>query len=84
MEAWFNHVMLSRFQFALTTMFHINLAVLSVGLCVFLVVMEAALMGILQLLYLRGASWLSMEPSCAGLKGGQQMNPQQNSDALTN
>ncbi len=73
MEIWLNNFMLSRFQFALTTMFHINLAVLSVGLSIFLVVMEAALMGVLQQLHLCGASWLSMEPSCAGLKGGQQI-----------
>jgi len=41
MEAWFDHLMLSRYQFALTTMFHINWAVLSVGLSLFLVVLEA-------------------------------------------
>ncbi len=41
MEAWFDHLMLSRYQFALTTMFHVNWAVLSVGLSLFLVVLEA-------------------------------------------
>lgn len=41
METWFNPVMLSRFQIALTTMFHITWAVLSVGLSLFLVVLEA-------------------------------------------
>jgi cytochrome d ubiquinol oxidase subunit I len=41
MEAWFDHLMLSRYQFALTTIFHINWAVLSVGLSLFLVVLEA-------------------------------------------
>jgi cytochrome d ubiquinol oxidase subunit I len=41
METWFNPVMLSRFQIALTTMFHINWAVLSVGLSLFLVILEA-------------------------------------------
>ena len=40
MESWFNPVMLSRLQFALTTMFHITWAVLSVGLSLFLVVLE--------------------------------------------
>ncbi|MGO9174834.1 MAG: cytochrome ubiquinol oxidase subunit I [Desulfobaccales bacterium] len=41
MEAWFDHLMLSRYQFALTTMFHINWAMLSLGLSLFLVVLEA-------------------------------------------
>jgi cytochrome d ubiquinol oxidase subunit I len=41
MSAWFDHLMLSRYQFALTTMFHITWAVLSVGLSLFLVVLEA-------------------------------------------
>ena len=41
MEAWFDPVMLSRYQFALTTMFHITWAVLSVGLSLFLVILEA-------------------------------------------
>ncbi len=41
METWFNPVMLSRFHFALTTMFHLTWAVLSVGLSLFLVVLEA-------------------------------------------
>ncbi|MFI5330375.1 MAG: cytochrome ubiquinol oxidase subunit I [Desulfobaccales bacterium] len=41
METWFNPVMLSRLHFALTTMFHITWAVLSVGLSLFLVVLEA-------------------------------------------
>lgn len=41
MATWFDHLMLSRYQFALTTMFHITWAVLSVGLSLFLVVLEA-------------------------------------------
>jgi cytochrome d ubiquinol oxidase subunit I len=41
MDVWFNPVMLSRYQFALTTMFHITWAVLSVGLSLFLFVLEA-------------------------------------------
>lgn len=41
MESWFDPVMLSRYQFALTTMFHITWASLSIGLSALLVVMEA-------------------------------------------
>ncbi len=41
MESWFDYVSLSRYQFALTTMFHIIWASLSVGLSALLVVMEA-------------------------------------------
>ena len=40
MESWFDHVMLSRCQFALTTMFHITWAALSIGLSALLVVLE--------------------------------------------
>jgi len=36
-----NHVMLSRLQFAFTTMFHITWPLLSIGLSIFLVVMES-------------------------------------------
>jgi cytochrome bd ubiquinol oxidase subunit I len=41
MEFWSDAVLLSRLQFALTTAFHIIWAVLSVGLSLFLVVVEA-------------------------------------------
>jgi cytochrome d ubiquinol oxidase subunit I len=37
----FNHVMLSRLQFAFTTMFHITWPLLSIGLSIFLVVTES-------------------------------------------
>jgi cytochrome bd ubiquinol oxidase subunit I len=40
MGSWFDHVMLSRYQFALTTMFHITWAALSVGLSALLVMLE--------------------------------------------
>ncbi|MCL4504093.1 MAG: cytochrome ubiquinol oxidase subunit I [Deltaproteobacteria bacterium] len=40
METWSNPLLLSRFLFALTTMFHIGWAILSVGLSLFLVVLE--------------------------------------------
>jgi cytochrome d ubiquinol oxidase subunit I len=41
MEALYNQVMLSRLQFAFTTMFHIIWPLLSIGLSIFLVVTEA-------------------------------------------
>ena len=41
MEAWFDHLFLSRLQFALTTGFHILWPLLSIGLSLFLVLMEA-------------------------------------------
>ena len=37
MEVLYNHVMLSRLQFAFTTMFHIIWPLLSIGLSIFLV-----------------------------------------------
>ncbi len=43
MTVFSDHTMLSRLRFALTTMFHINRALLSIGLSLFLVV-TAALM----------------------------------------
>jgi len=41
MDVFADHVMLSRLQFAMTTMFHILWPLLSIGLSIFLVVMEA-------------------------------------------
>jgi cytochrome d ubiquinol oxidase subunit I len=41
MSMFFNHIFLSRLQFAFTTMFHINWPLLSIGLSLFLVVTEA-------------------------------------------
>jgi cytochrome bd ubiquinol oxidase subunit I len=41
MEGLFDHVMLSRIQFAITAMFHILWPVLTIGLSIFLVAMEA-------------------------------------------
>src|SRR4030043_2132208 len=41
MEGWFDHLWLSRLQFALTTGFHILWPLLSIGLSLFLVLMEA-------------------------------------------
>lgn len=41
MDFLFDHVMLSRLQFAATTMFHINWPLLSIGLSIFLVVTES-------------------------------------------
>ncbi len=40
MESFFDHIHLSRYQFALTTLFHITWASLSIGLSALLVVME--------------------------------------------
>src|SRR4030042_3516204 len=40
MEGWFEHLFLSRLQFALTTGFHILLPLLSIGLSLFLVLLE--------------------------------------------
>jgi cytochrome d ubiquinol oxidase subunit I len=41
MDLIYNHVMLSRLQFAFTTMFHITWPLLSIGLSIFLVVTES-------------------------------------------
>ncbi len=41
MDAWFDHLFLSRLQFALTTGFHIIWPLLSIGLSIFLVGLEA-------------------------------------------
>jgi cytochrome bd ubiquinol oxidase subunit I len=41
MDLLYDHVMLSRLQFAATTMFHINWPLLSIGLSIFLVVTES-------------------------------------------
>jgi cytochrome bd-type quinol oxidase subunit 2 len=41
MDMWFDHITLSRVQFAFTAMFHILWPVLTVGLSLFLVVIEA-------------------------------------------
>jgi cytochrome d ubiquinol oxidase subunit I len=41
MDTWFNYVALSRAQFAVTAMFHILWPILTVGLSLFLVVVEA-------------------------------------------
>jgi cytochrome bd ubiquinol oxidase subunit I len=55
MEPWFDHIMLSRIQFGLTTMFHIMWPVLIVGLSLFMVVLEALWMRTGDALYYRHA-----------------------------
>jgi len=41
LDFFYNHVMLSRLQFAFTTMFHITWPLLFIGLSIFLVVRES-------------------------------------------